>query len=265
MPGPAAAAAKSLCFLAATAALTLPCTAAAQRPARETLSIAAASSLKLPIEEAARAFEAESPGVTVAVTLGASGAFFAQLQQGAPFDLFLSADRDYPRRLVEAGLTAPGGDVVYGVGHLVAWVPRGSPVDLERRGLAALADPSVKRLAIANPRIAPWGRAAESALQAAGILDAVRGRLVLGQSVAQAAGFASTGAADAALIPQSLALAAELRDGRTLALPAFYPGMPQSAVVIAASPRQALARAFLAFLTGPKGRAILERYGYALP
>ena len=270
MPGPAAttatAAAKSLCFLAAAVALGLPCPAAAQRPAREPLSVAAASSLKLPIEEAARAFEADNAGVTVAVTLGASGAFFAQIQQGAPVDLFLSADREYPRKLVEAGLAAPGGDVVYGVGRLVAWVPKGSTVDLERRGLAALADPSMKRLAIANPRVAPWGRAAEAALRSAGILDAVRERLVLGQSVAQAAQFASTGAADAALIPVSLTFAAGLGEGRTLAVPqAAYPPQEQSAVVVAASPRQALARDFLSFLTGPKGRAILERYGYALP
>lgn len=252
--------------LAAVAALAIARPAPAQRAAPVTLTIAAASSLKLPVEEAARAFEAGTPGAKVAVTLGASGAFFAQIRQGAPFDLFLSADRDYPRKLIDAGLAAPGGDVVYGVGRLVAWVPKGSPLDLDRRGLAALADPAVRRLAIANPAVAPWGRAAEAALKSAGILDAVRDRLVLGQSVAQAAQFASTGAADAALLPVSLTLAPGLGEGRTLAIPqSAYPPQEQSAVVVAASPRGDLARAFLALLTGPKGRAILERYGYAVP
>src|SRR5574341_529950 len=254
-------------FAAAAAVLfALASPASAQTPAQRAIRVAAASSLKLPLEALARDFEAAEPGAKVAVTLGASGAFFAQIQSGAPFDLFLSADREYPRRLVEAKLTAPGAEVVYAIGALVAWTPSDSPIDLEKRGLAALAGSEVRRLAIANPAVAPGGRAAEAALSGAGILDAVKGRLVLGQSVAQAAQFASTGAADAALLPRSLCFAPELASGRIFVVPpSSYPAQEQSAVVLAAAAQPELARAFLAFVTGPKGRAILARYGYALP
>jgi molybdate transport system substrate-binding protein len=253
-----------LAITAAAAPAPSAPTPSAPPPAR-TLRVAAAANLKVAIEALASAFEADHPGVGVAVTLGASGTFFAQLQAGAPFDLFLSADREYPRKLVEAKL-AEGPDVLYAIGELVAWTPAGSPLDLEKGGLAALAGPGVKHLAIANPAVAPFGRAAEAALRAAGVLDSLRDRLVLGQSVAQAAQFASTGAADAALLPRSLTLAPELAGGRVSSIPAgSYPRQEQSAVVVAAAAEPELARAFLAFVTGPKGRAILARWGYALP
>lgn len=251
---------------AAAAVLSLLASPAnAQPPDRIALAVAAAANLKIALEPLATAFEAEHPGVEVRVTLGASGAFVAQIRSGAPFDLFLSADREYPKKLIEAKLAAPGGDVVYAIGALVVWVPAGSRIDLAR-GLAALAGPEVKKLAIANPAVAPFGRAAERALRGAKLYDAVAGRLVLGQSVAQAAQFASTGAADAALIPRSLTFAPDLASGRTLEIPqALYPVQEQSGVVLASAAQPELARAFLAFVTGPKGRAILSKYGYALP
>jgi molybdate transport system substrate-binding protein len=249
---------------AAVALLAVAGPMRAQGAARRTVRIAAAANLKVAVEALEAAFEAARPDVDVAVTLGASGLFVAQIQNGAPFDLFLSADREYPRKLIAAHLAA-GDDVVYAIGALVVWTPRGSPIDLERRGLAALAGPEVKKLAIANPAVAPFGRAAESALRSAGLLDAVRDRLVFGQSVAQAAQFAATGAADAALIPRSLTFSPELGEGRAFPIPAFFGGLPQSAVVLAGAREPALARAFLGFLTGPEGRAILAKYGYALP
>jgi molybdate transport system substrate-binding protein len=234
-------------------------------PARRALAIAAASNLRPAMDALAAAFEAEHPGLDVAVTAGASGAFFAQVRGGAPFDLFFSADRDYPRKLIEAGL-ASGGEAVYAVGRLVVWTPQGSPVDLAGKGLAALADPAVRKIAIANPAVAPYGRAAEAALASAGVLEAVRGRLVLGQSVAQAAQFARSGAADAALVPLSLALAPALRDGRTHPVPAsLHPALEQSAVILRTARDPALAGSFLAFVTGPRGREILARAGYGLP
>jgi molybdate transport system substrate-binding protein len=252
--------------LAALLLLALGGAASAQAGARRSLSVAAAANLKPVIEVVQREFQRTHPDVGVSVTLGASGTFFAQLRSGAPFDVFLSADRDYPRKLVEAGLAGPGGEVVYAIGTLVVWTPRGSPIALEGKGLAALAGPGVKRLAVANPAVAPWGRAAMAALRGAGILDAVADRLVFGQSVSQAAQFASTGAADAALVPRSLTFAPELAGGRIFPVPqALYPLQEQSAVVVAGRENAALGQAFLSFLTGPKGRAILARYGYALP
>lgn len=249
--------------LAAAALAPLPADGA---PAK--LAVAAAANLKPAMDALARGFEADRPGVDVAVTTGASGAFFAQIRNGAPFDLFFSADREYPRQLVAAGLAGPGGEVVYAIGRLVVWTPRGSPVvlELERGGLRALADPAVRKIAVPNPTIAPYGRAALAALEAAGIAGAVRERFVLGQSVSQAAQFAESGAADAALVPLSLASSGELAKGRTFPVPpGTHAPLEQSAVVLGRASDPALAEAFLRHVTGPAGRDVLERHGYALP
>jgi molybdate transport system substrate-binding protein len=233
---------------------------------RRTLSVAAAANLKGAADELKRAFEATHPGVDVVLSFGASGSFFAQLENGAPVDVFLSADREYPAKVVEAGLAAAADERIYAVGKLVAWLPPGSTLDLEGRGLAALAGPAVRRVAIANPAVAPFGRATMAALQAAGVADAVKEKLVLGTSVAQVAQFASTGAADVAFLPLSLALARELASGRVVPVPeTLYPRIEQSGVVLARAKEPALARAFLAFITGAEGRAILQRFGYGLP
>jgi molybdate transport system substrate-binding protein len=233
---------------------------------RRTVAVAAAANLKAAAEELKRAFEAERPGVEVALTLGASGTFFAQLQNGAPFDVFLSADRDYPAKVVAAGLASAADERVYAFGKLVAWLPPGSTVDLEGKGLAALADPAVKRIAIANPAVAPFGAATVKALEAADVAAAVKDKLVLGTSAAQAAQFATTGAADVAFLPLSLTFGKELAGGKVVPVPErLYPRIEQSGVVLDSAREPALARAFLAFLTGGKGRAILARYGYGLP
>ena len=198
------------------------------------------------------------------MTYGASGTLFAQIQNGAPFDALLSADREYPRRLVEAGLGGP--EVVYAVGRLVLWTPRGSPLDLARAGLRGLADPAVRRIAVANPAVAPYGRAAMAALEASGVLPAVKARLVLGESVGQTAQFATTGAADVAVLPASLAGEPPLSEGTSVPVPpSLHPRLEQSAVALARAREPALARAFLEFLAGPRGREILGRHGYDLP
>ncbi len=250
----------------AAAALLIASPRAGAAPSRRTLSVAAASNLKSAIEELRRGFEAERPGTKVAVTLGASGSFFAQIRNGAPFDVFFSADVEYPRRLADAGLGRREDEAVYAFGKLVIWAPRGSPIDLAGKGVAALADPAVKKLAIANPALAPYGRAAEAALDAAGLRAAVKDRLVFGQDVSQAAHFARSGAADAAFIPLSIALSRELRDGKILTVPpSTYPPQEQAAIVLSAAREPELAREFLRYVTGPKGREILSACGYALP
>jgi molybdate transport system substrate-binding protein len=145
-------------------------------------------------------------------------------------------------------------------------LPPGSKLDLEKRGLVALADPAVKKIAMANPEVAPFGRATEAALKSAGVYDAVKGKLVLGTSVGQAAQFATTGAADVAFLPCSLTFGPELAAGRVVPVPdAIYPRMEQSGVVLKSSKEAELARAFLAFMNGEKGRTILTKYGYGLP
>jgi len=234
--------------------------------ARRPITVAVAANLKAAVEELKAAFEAERPGAEVLLTLGASGAFFAQIQNGAPFDLFLSADRDYPARLIAAKLAAASDERVYAFGKLVVWLPPGSRLDLERRGLAALTDPGVRKIAMANPALAPFGRATERALKMAGIYAAVKERLVLGTSAAQTAQFATTGAADVAFLPRSLTFGRELAAGRVFSVPeGLYPRIEQSGVVLASAKAPALARAFLSFLTGEKGRAILAKFGYGLP
>ncbi len=238
----------------------------AARGGDETLAVAAAANLKTAAQELARGFEAGHPGVQVALTFGASGMFLAQIQNGAPFDVFLSADREFPDKVVAEKLGAAADERVYALGKLVIWVPRASTLDVEKRGLSALADPAVRRIAVANPAVAPFGRAALAALRAAGELGAVQDKLVLGTSVAQAAQFATTGAADAALLPRSLTFDPELSAGRSVPVPAsLYPRIEQAGVVLARARDPALARAFLAFLGGEKGRAILARSGYRLP
>jgi molybdate transport system substrate-binding protein len=251
-----------LAFTLALLAATPPLAQEARRP----LTVAAAANLKNAAEELKEAFEAERPDAHVALTFGASGAFFAQLQNGAPFDVFLSADREYPAKVIAAKLGAASDERVYAFGKLVAWLPPGSTLDLERRGLAALADPGVKRIAIANPAVAPFGRATEQALRSAGVYDAVKEKLVLGTSVAQTAQFATTGAADVAFLPRSLTFGKELAGGKVVFVPeALYPRVEQSGIVLSSAKDPALARAFLALLTGEKGRAVLAKYGYGLP
>ena len=231
------------------------------------LAVAAAADLKFAFDDIAAAFRRAHPDIDVRPTYGSSGNFFAQLQNRAPFDLFLSADVDYPRRLIERGDAAADSLFAYAVGHLVLWVPRQSGLALEVHGTAVLLDPAVRKIAIANPQFAPYGRAAEAALKKLDLYERVRDRLVLGDNVAQAAQFVQTGAADIGLIGLSQALAPTLRDaGRYWELPAeTYPRLEQGGVVLSWTQDRAAAESLRAFLTGGEGKALLRRYGFSLP
>ncbi len=138
---------------------------------------------------------------------GSSGNFYAEIGNQAPFDVFLSADSEYPRRLIEAKLAIADSIFVYGVGHIVLWVPNASPLDLPRLQMRALEAASVKRVAIANPQHAPYGRAAQAAIKSAGVYDRIASKLVLGENIAQTFQFAQSGAADIGIVALSLALA----------------------------------------------------------
>lgn len=244
------------------AAALLVCLAPAGAHAGE-LRIAAAANLKYAVDELIAAFRDERPDVKVKVTYGASGNFFAQLSQRAPFDLFLSADAVYPARLVEAGLALDDAMFRYGTGRLALWVPPGSALPVESLGLAALRDPRVGRIAIANPRHAPYGVAAIEALTGAGLHDELRARLVLGENVGQAAQFVQSRAADAGFIALSLALSPPLAGGRHHVVPAeLHAPLEQAGVILERARDPAAARAFRDFLLGERGRAILGRFGY---
>ena len=199
-------------------------------------------------------------------TFGASGNFFAQISNGAPFDLFLSADVGFPAKVVEKGL-ADGKAFTYAYGKLVVWVPKRSTLDLDGKGLAALSDPAVQKIAIANPEIAPYGRAARAALEKAGLYEGLKGRIVMGQNVSQTAQFVQSGNAQAGFIPLSLAKAPPLsEEGRAWAVPpSSYERIEQAGVVIKGAKEAALARELAAFVTGDGARDVLERYGYDVP
>ena len=243
--------------------LCLGLTLAAQAPRR--VSVAAAADLKWALEEVRREFCAEHPDIQVETTFGSSGQFYAQLTQKAPFDLFLSADLDYARKLQEAGL---GHSLfTYAVGRLTLIVPSGSKLDLDKLGLKALLDPSVLHVAMANPIHAPYGRAAQAALAGAGLGAQVQPKLVLGENVSQAAQFVHTGAAEAGLVALSLAQAPEMRARtRSWLVPReLHPALEQGGVVLAWARDREAAEALRAYLTGPRGRAVLARYGFEAP
>jgi len=231
------------------------------------VSVAAAADLKFALDAAVPDFRKSRPDVDVKVTYGSSGSFFAQIESGAPFDLFLSADVDYPEKLAARGLTVPGSEFLYATGRIVVWVRKESPLDVAGQGLSALTGPSVKKVAIANPRHAPYGRAAEAALKSLGAWDAVREKLVFGENVAQAAQFVESGAADAGIVALSLALAPEMAvKGRWAEIPpSAHPPLRQGGVILKSSASPDAAKVFRDYLVGPAGRAVLTRYGFALP
>ncbi len=235
--------------------------------ADRTLRVAAAANLRYVLEEVVRAFRLRHPDVAVEVVYGSSGNFYAQVVNRAPFDLFLSADVEYPERLEAQGLTRPGSLFRYAVGALVLWVPRDSPVEVDRRGMEALRDPAVRRIAIANPRHAPYGRAAVAALKHFGLYDAVADKLVYGETINQAAQFVQSGAADVGILALSLVLEPALRGGgRYWKMPAeAHPPREQAGVILRWARDPAAAQAFRDFLLSAEGQAVLAKYGYGKP
>jgi molybdate transport system substrate-binding protein len=231
------------------------------------VSVAAASDLRYAFGEVSAEFGKSHPGIHILATYGSSGNFFAQLQNHAPFDLFLSADAEYPRKLAEAGLTVAESGFVYGIGRIAVWVPAGSVIGVEKLGMAALTHPSVKHIAIANPRHAPYGRAAESAMKSFGIYEIVAPRLVLGENVAQALQFVHSGNADIGIVALSLALAPPVRNlGRYWQIPGDrHQRLEQGGVILRWAKDRDAALSLRAFLTGPDGRRILAKYGFLAP
>lgn len=230
-----------------------------------TVTVAAASDLTFAMNEIVTNFEKDS-GCAVRLSLGSSGNFLTQIENGAPFDLLFSADVAYPKRLESEGLAAPGSTYVYAIGKIVLWTRNNSGVDVSK-GFAALGDPKVKRVAIANPEHAPYGRAAEEALRNAGAYDAVKDRLVLGENISQTAAFVESGNADVGIIALSLTLSPTMKDkGRGWTIPDnLYMPIEQGAVVVRAAANPQGARQFLEYVKMPATAALLQRYGFVLP
>lgn len=231
----------------------------------QTLRVAAAADLQLAMSDLGARFEKKT-GIKVAVTYGSSGNFRAQIQNGAPFDLFFSADLLYPQQLVSAGLADAQSLTVYAEGHLVLWAPASASLHLGGRGFEALKDSRIERIAIANPEHAPYGRAAVAALQKAGLFDQVKQKLVFGENISQAAQFVQSGSAQVGMIALSLTFAESMNGGEHWKIPAdLYPPLRQAAVIIDASPNKAAAKAFLKFVKSEEGREVFLKFGFTPP
>ena len=238
------------------------------RTEAEDIVVAAASDMTFAIREIIEDFESSTPH-TVRLSLGSSGNFFTQIQNGAPFDVYLSADINYPEQLAASDLIEPGSLFSYAFGRIVVWARNGSSTDPTSLGMAALVE-NVGRVAIANPRHAPYGRAARSALEYFQLWESVSNRLVLAENVAQAAQFAESGAAEIAIIALSLASSDPLRAaGRFWEIPSpAHPQLTQGGVILPHARntgRLRAARSFTAWMQNGSARAILERYGFSLP
>jgi len=224
------------------------------------ITIAAAADLKYALDSLVTIFNRQHPQGKATVVYGSSGRFYEQLSHDAPFDMFFSADGEYPRRLQQAGRTA-GAPVLYAQGRLVLWSRKLNP---STKDLNSLLDPQVKRIAIANPAHAPYGQKAEQVLRYYKLYDQVKLKLVLGENIAQAAQYAATGAADAGILAYSLALSPELRRaGRFYLIPAAaHSPLQQRYVVLKRASGNATAAAFAAFMASPTARAALKKYGF---
>ncbi len=229
----------------------------------EKITIAAAADLKYALDEIVGGFERSHPGDQIQVVYGSSGKFQTQIRQGAPYDLFFSADISFPRQLARLGLAASEVKP-YAVGRIVLW---SAGKDAAKMTLASLADPRFKRIAIANPKHAPYGKRAEEALRAAGLWGSVRSRLVVGESVAQAARFVQSGNAQAGIIALSLALSPELaKNGRYVLIPdTLHQPLEQGYIITRRGGDKPLAKSFSAHMDTKETRAILTKYGFGLP
>jgi molybdate transport system substrate-binding protein len=218
------------------------------------------------MHEICQGFQEANSSIQTKVSYGSSGNFFAQISQGAPFDIFFSADATYPDLLEKDGLTAKEMQKVYAVGKIVLWFPDESKVDSDK-GLQAVISPRVKKLAIANPRHAPYGRAAEESLRYYGLWEKVEGKLIYGENISQTAQFVHTGAADAGIVALSLAISPKmLHEGRYWVIPdESHNDIEQIYVVLKKGKGKKSVRKFLDFLHGEKGGKILSRYGFVIP
>jgi len=231
--------------------------------AGEQITIAAAADLKFALDEIVVLYKSTHPAAKISIIYGSSGQFSMQIRLGAPYDIYFSADVVYPRALKAEGF---GSSEVqpYAVGRIVLW----SPVrDASKMTLTDLADPSLRKIAIANPRHAPYGRRAEEVLKAAAVWEKVESKLVYGENVAQAAQFVQSGNAQVGIIALSLALSPELakQGGYALIPDRLHQPLEQGFIITRRAAANSLAHAFARYMTGKEARIIMTRYGFELP
>ena len=244
--------------------IVLSCAGARAETASQ-VSVAAAANLTYVLAPLNAAYAKVDPAVTVTSEIGASGSLVAQINNGAPYDVFLSADMDFPKKLVAAGGADGSSLVTFAYGRLVLWTTR---KDLALASVEAVVrDPSVHKIAVANPKSAPYGRAAEEVLASLGLAAEATPKTVFGENITQTAQFVSSGNADAGFVAYSLVVAPNLKEkGLWIEVPAsLYKPIAQGAVLTKKGASNPEARRYLQFLGSPEARAVFTKFGYGLP
>ena len=231
--------------------------------AGDKITIAAAADLRFAMDEIIKQFRIAQPDDSIEVIYGSSGKFFTQIQQGAPYDLYFSADITYPRELEKSGFAATP-TVPYATGRLVLWSPSR---DASQMTLHDLADPKIRKVAIANPQHAPYGKRAEEALKTLGLWEMVSAKAVFGENISQTAQFVQTGNADVGILALSLAVNPALADkgGYYLIPENLHQPLDQGFVIAKRAADNPLAKRFAAHMGKPETRAVMKRYGFVLP
>lgn len=229
----------------------------------EKITIAAAADLKFAMDEIVGAYKKSNVADEIEVIYGSSGKFNTQMQQGAPFDLFFSADIAYPRELAKAGLAASEVKP-YAVGRIVLW---STSMDASKMTLDSLTDPKIAHIAIANPKHAPYGKRAEEALRSSGLWEKIESKLVYGENIANTAQFVQTGNAQVGIIALSLALNPELssKGGYYLIPDKLHNPLEQGFIISKRAEGNALAKRFAEYMGSKPARAVMTKYGFALP
>jgi molybdate transport system substrate-binding protein len=229
----------------------------------EKITVAAAADLKFALDEIVTTFKTTHPGDEVGVIYGSSGKFHTQIQQGAPYDLYFSADIAFPRELAKAGFAASEVKP-YAFGRIVLW---SASLDAGKMTLASLTDSKITRVAIANPKHAPYGKRAEEALRASGLWEKVEPKLVYGENIAHTAQFVQTGNAQVGIIALALAVNPELanKGGNWLIPDKLHEPLEQGFIITKRAAENKLAKKFADYLGGQPARAVMTKYGFVLP
>jgi len=228
----------------------------------QSLTIVAAASLRFAMEDVTKEFEQRYSDSKIDIVFSSSGKAYAQITNGAPYEIFFSADMNYPERLHSEGYTLDSVQQ-YAIGRLVIWQRQGGPVDLNK-GIAGIDNPAIQRLAIANPELAPYGAAAKEAVIKQDLWEKLAPRLVMGENISQTAHFAASGAAQAGLVAYALALSEDmLRMGEfVLVDKSMHSPMPLGFVILQKAKGNPLAQDFGSFVLSPAGKKILSKYGF---
>jgi molybdate transport system substrate-binding protein len=239
---------------------------AAEMRCSHEIVVAAAADLSSALKDIGDDYEKKT-GCKVKLAFGSSGSLTQQIQNGAPFDVFFSADMDYPKQLIAAHEADGATLYQYAVGKLVLWVPADSPLDVQAKGLNILTDPSVQKIAIANPEHAPYGKAAVAALKHVEMYDMISSKLVMGENISQAAQFVESGNAQAGFVAMAHAASPAMAGkGKYWEIPAeAYPALAQGLVVLSHSKRKKEAAAFVEYVKSPDAAGVLTKYGFTLP